>query len=81
MPQNEMTARLKELQERAIRFGERNIQAGLAYASELARAKDFADVLSVQSRFAQAQMRNYALEMQELGEFVAEARESLQPTM
>lgn len=73
MPQNEMTAAFKVVQERAIRFGKQNAEAGLAFASELANAKDFQDVLAIQSRYAQTQMQDYALQAQELGRLMAEA--------
>ena len=79
MPQNDMTSGFKVVQERAIRFGKQNAEAGLAFASELASAKDFQDVLAIQSRYAQTQMQNYALQAQELGRLMAEAAQNIQP--
>ena len=79
MPQNEMTSGFKVVQERAISFGKQNAEAGLAFASELANAKDFRDVLAIQSRYAQTQMQNYALQAQELGRLMAEAAQNTQP--
>jgi len=79
MPQNEMTSGFKVVQERAIRFGKQNAEASLAFASELANAKDFQDVLAIQSRYAQTQMQNYALQAQELGRLMAEAAQNIQP--
>ncbi|MCP4781558.1 MAG: hypothetical protein GY877_12705 [Hyphomicrobium sp.] len=69
----------KVVQERAIRFGKQNAEASLAFASELANAKDFQDVLAIQSRYAQTQMQNYALQAQELGRLMAEAAQNIQP--
>jgi hypothetical protein len=79
MPQNEMTAAFKAMQERAIRFGKQNAEAGLNLASELANARDFQDALAVQSRYAQTQMQNYALQAQELGRLMARAAQTMQP--
>jgi Phasin protein len=81
MPQNETTTKLKAVQERAIRFSGQNIEAGLTYASELARAKDFADVLSVQSRFSERQMLTYAREVREIGVLMAGAAQNLRRTI
>ncbi len=67
LPQNEMIAGLKAVQECAIRSGGRSIEASFVYVSELVRAKDFADVLSVQSRFSERQMQNYAREVRDMG--------------
>jgi hypothetical protein len=79
MPQNEMTAGFKLVQERSIRFGKQNIEAGLKFASELASATDFQDMLAIQTRYAQAQMKNYALQAQELGRLMAGAAQNKQP--
>jgi hypothetical protein len=79
MPQNETTSGFKVVQERAIRFGKHNAEAGLTFAGELANAKDFKDVVAIQSRYAQTQMQNYALQAQELGRLMAEAAQNLQP--
>jgi hypothetical protein len=36
-------------------------------------------VLAIQSRYAQTQMQNYALQAQELGRLMAEAAQNIQP--
>jgi hypothetical protein len=73
MPPNEMTSGLKAVQERAVRFAKQNADAGFALASSLANAKDFQDVLALQSHYAQTQMHTYALQAQELGRLMAES--------
>jgi len=78
LPENEMTSRFKAVQHRAISFGKQNVEAALALASELANAEDFEGVLAKQSRYVQAQMRNYDLQAQELGRLVAGNPQSLQ---
>lgn len=80
MPANDMTSGFKAFQERAIRFAKQNSEAGFALASELASARDFQDVIAIQSRYAQSQMQTYALQAQELGRLMAEATQSsMQP--
>ena len=73
MPSNEMTSRFEAVQKKAIRFAKQNAEAGFQLATELANAKDIQDVLALQSRYAQTQMQNYALQAQELGRLMAEA--------
>ena len=76
MPSNEMTSRFEAVQKKAIRFAKQNAEAGFQLATELANAKDIQDVLALQSRYAQTQMQNYALQAQELGRLMAEATQS-----
>ena len=78
MPSNEMTSRFEAVQKKAIRFAKQNAESGFQLASELANAKDIQDVLALQSRYAQTQMQNYALQAQELGRLMAEAAQSMQ---
>lgn len=79
IPENEMTAGFKLVQERATRFARQNAEAGFSLATELASAKDIQEVLSIQSRYAQTQMQSYALQAQELGRLITESAQSLQP--
>jgi hypothetical protein len=52
VPSNLMTSSFKVVQERAIQFAKENAEAGFALASDLTKAKDIQDVLTLQSRFA-----------------------------
>jgi phasin len=79
IPSNEITSGFKVVQDRAIRFAKQNAEAGFALAGDLANAKDIQDVLSMQSRYAQSQMQNYALQAQELGRLMVEAVQGIQP--
>jgi phasin len=79
IPAGELSSGFKVVQDRAVRFAKQNAEAGFALASELANAKDFQDVLSLQSRYAQTQMQAYALQAQELGRLMTEAVQGMQP--
>jgi hypothetical protein len=77
-PASAMTASLKTVQDRAVKFAKQNGEACFNLASELANAKDVADVLGIQSRHAQTQMQAFALQAQELTRLMMEAAQSMQ---
>jgi phasin len=73
LPENSLTTGMKQLQERTMRFTRQNMDASFSLASELAKAKDFPEMLQIQSRHAQLQMAAYATQAQELGRLMADA--------
>ena len=73
VPENPLTAGMKQLQERTMRFTQQNMDASFSLASELAKAKDFKEMLEIQSRHAQLQMAAYSKQAQELGRLMADA--------
>jgi hypothetical protein len=77
-PANAMTSSFKVVQDRAVKFAKQNGDACFNLASELAGAKDVADVLGIQSRHAQTQMQAFALQAQELTRLMVEAAQSIQ---
>ena len=79
IPSNPVAQGLSEVQERAMRFTEQNLDAGFSLAHELAKAKDLTEVLQIQSRHAQLQMHAYALQAQELGNLVNAASQKGKP--
>ena len=68
-----MTAGLKQIQERTLLITEQNMKASFALANELAKAKNFKEMLEIQSRHAQQQMVTYATQAHELGCLMADA--------
>ena len=79
IPPNPVAQGLSEVQERAMRFTQQNLDAGFSLAHELAKAKDLAEALQIQSRHAQLQMHAYALQAQELGILVNAAAQKAKP--
>ncbi len=73
VPENPLTAGLKQVQERTMRFTQQNMDASYSLAAELAKAKDFEEMLEIQSRHAQVQMAAYSTQAQELGRLMADA--------
>jgi phasin len=73
IPANPIAEGLSEVQERAIKFTQQNVEAGFSLAQELAKAKDLTEALQIQSRHAQLQMHAFSLQAQELGGLVTAA--------
>lgn len=74
-----MTQTALDIQSKALRFAEQNVEAGFSFASELARARDMKEYMEIQSKHAQRQMQNYANQAQELGRLMTEAAQKAQP--
>ena len=74
----EMSSAL-DVQTKAMRFAEQNIDAGFRLAAELARARNLTEYVEIQSRYAQAQALAFSQQAQELGRIVTEAAQKMQP--
>lgn len=77
--QGAMAAGALEVQSRALRYAEENIEAGFKFATDLARARDLNELLEVQQRHAQKQMQAYTEQAQELGRLMTSAAEQAKP--
>ena len=76
-PAGEMVPGFDGLRERAIKFAKDNAEAAFAQAEKLAQAKDVQDLMTLQSHYAQAQMRSYATQAQELGRLMTTAMQNM----
>ncbi|MEQ1613017.1 MAG: phasin family protein [Hyphomicrobiaceae bacterium] len=74
-----MTQTALDIQTKALRFAEQNVEAGFSLASELARARDMKEYMEIQTKHAQRQMQAYANQAQELGRLMTEAAQKAQP--
>lgn len=74
-----MTDSAREVQTKAMRYAQDNVQASFELASELARARDLKEAMEIQTRYTQQQMRNYAEQTQDLGRLMTEADQKMQP--
>ena len=72
------TASFNAVQEKAIAFAKENAERAFALASELARAKDVQEVLTLQSRYAQTQMQTFGIQAQQLSWLMADAMRDIQ---
>jgi hypothetical protein len=65
------------LQNRAVQFAKDNAEAAFALAQELAQAKDLQHLMTLQSQYAQAQMKAFTAQTQELGHLLTEAMQNM----
>ena len=77
--QGAVTQTALEIQSKALKFAEQNIDEGFTFASDLARARDLKEYLEIQTRYAQKQMQAYAQQAQDLGRMMAEAAQKTSP--
>ena len=66
------------VQERAVGFAKENAERSFALASELSRAKDMQEMLTLQSRFVQTQMQTFGFQAQQLSWLMADALRNMQ---
>jgi len=78
-PPTGSVAGFKAVQDRAIVFAKENAERSFNLASEIARAKDVQEVLTLQSRYAQTQMQLFAVQAQQLSWLMADAMREMQP--
>ena len=75
-----MQAGAKDVSEKAMSYAERNVANAFAFADRLVHAKDIEQVITLQTEFVQAQMKELAEQAKELGEAASKiAMKSLQP--
>jgi hypothetical protein len=79
-PAGGMVPGFDSLRDRTIKFAKDNAEAAFALAEELAQAKDMQHLMTLQSQYAQAQMRSYAVQTQELGRLMTDALQSMKPS-
>ena len=71
----------KEVQARALRYAQENMDASFAFASDLARSRDLKEFLEIQQRYAQKQAMTYTQQAQELARLMADAAQMAQRKM
>lgn len=74
-----MAAGAMEIQSKAMKFAEQNVNDGFNFAADLARARDLKEYLEIQTRYAQKQMQAYAEQAQALSRMMTEAAQKAQP--
>lgn len=68
-----ITPGFQEVRERAVKFAKENADAAFTLARAVAQARDLRELLSLQTRYVQSQMRWYADQTQEFGQLMARA--------
>jgi phasin len=73
-----MAQSAREIQAKAMRYAEQNMEANFAFVGDLAKARDLRDYMDIQSRHAQRQMQIYSEQAQELGRMIADVAQKVQ---
>jgi phasin len=68
-----------DVQGKAMRYAEQNVDASFRFASDLAQARDLQEYAEIQARYAQTQVHTFSQQAQDLSRLVAEVAQKLQP--
>ena len=68
----------KAIQERAVAFAKENAERSFSLASEIAKAEDAQEVVTLQSRYVQTQMQTFGIQAQQLSWLMADALRNMQ---
>lgn len=79
--QGSMAASALDIQTRAMRYAEQNIDQSFRFASDLARARNIKEYVEIQTKYAQTQMQAYASQAQDLGRMLADAAAKAKPNL
>ena len=77
MPANPMLAGFKEVQGRAAEIAKTNADSAFALVEKIAKAQNFQEILTLQTQFAQDQMKAFTTQTQELYKLIGEAFQKL----
>jgi hypothetical protein len=69
-----------DVQGKAMRYAQDNVEANFKFASELARARDIKEYAEIQTRFAEGQVKTFQQQADDLSKMVAELARKVQPT-
>jgi phasin len=75
-----ITAGAREINEKAVKYTEANLQANFELAQRLVHAKDLKEALDIQGQFARQQMETFAKQAQELSRLVAQSAQKANPS-
>ena len=73
MPSNPMVASFKEVQDRAAEIAKKNADSAFALVEKIAKAQNFQEILTLQTQFAQNQMKALTAQTQELQRLIGDA--------
>ncbi len=72
MPASPMLTGFKEVQDRAADIAKKNGDSAFALVEKIANAQNFQEILTLQTQFAQEQMKAFATQTQELHKLIGE---------
>lgn len=72
-------ASFKAIQDRAIAFAKENAERSFALASDIAKARDLQEVVTLQSRFVQTQMQTFGIQAQQISWLMGDVFRDMKP--
>jgi phasin len=69
----------REINEKAVKYTEANLQASFDLAQRLCNARDLKEALDIQNQFARRQMEAYAQQAQEISRLLAQSAQKANP--
>jgi len=78
LPASPMATGFKELQDRAAEIAKKNADSAFALVEKIAKAQNFQEILTLQTQFAQDQMKAFTTQTQELHKLIGETVQKLQ---
>ena len=73
-----MATGFKDVQDRAAEIAKKNADSAFALVEKIAKAQNFQEVLTLQTQFAQDQMKAFTTQTQELYKLIGETVQKLQ---
>jgi len=77
MPASPMATGFKDVQHRAAEIAKKNADSAFALVEKITKAQNFQEILTLQTQFAQDQMKAFATETQELHKLIGDAVQKL----
>jgi hypothetical protein len=68
-----MAAGFKDVQDRAVAIAKKNAESAFALVEKIAKAQNFQEIFTQETKFAQDQMQAYTAQTQELQRLIGEA--------
>ena len=78
LPASPVVAGFKEVQSRAAEIAKKNADSAFALVEKIAKAQNFQEILTLQTQFAQDQMKALTTQTQELHKLIGETAQKLQ---
>ena len=77
MPASPVVAGFKEVQDRAAEIAKKNADSAFALVEKITKAQNFQEIVTLQTQFAQDQMKAFTTQTQELYKLIGEAFQKL----
>ena len=78
LPASPVVTGLKEVQDRAAEIAKKNADSAFSLIEKMAKAQNIQEVLTLQTQFAQDQMKAFTTQTQELHKLIGETLQKLQ---